>query len=224
MKLFQINDELPAEELRHDLDRKEEAFFARLPITSAFGQSSSGNDVMDMGMVHEILSPRVQDADKPDLGSQALWVLRKFCQGFRNGLEQDGVEDFLIPEDKRIEQIGDGEDDVEVRYGEQVFSPVFDPPFFFEELALGTVPVSAGVVRDQFRAAVPAFVHVAALVRGATDLDRPHDAQPTRRHGMSAPAPRTVPAEDIRDLKLFAVPHIHDKPPRARGITGLEAY
>ena len=92
-------------------------------------------------------------------------VFREFRQGFRNGLEQDSVEDFLIPEDKGIQQIGDGEDDMEVRYGKQVLSPVFDPLLFFKKLALGAVPVSAGVVRDQFRSAVLALVHVAALSR-----------------------------------------------------------
>jgi hypothetical protein len=35
------------------------------------------------------------------------------------------------------------------------------------------VPISAGVVRDQLCAAVPAQVHVAALIARSTGLDRP---------------------------------------------------
>ena len=73
-ELFQIGDELTLKELRHDLDWKEKVLFAGFPVPSAPGQSSSGNDVVDMGMIHEILSPGVQNADKSDLGSKAFLV------------------------------------------------------------------------------------------------------------------------------------------------------
>ena len=105
---------------------------------------------------------------------------------------------------------------MEVRDGKNILFSVFDPPLFFEELTLGTVPVSAGVVRDQLRAAVPALVHVTALIRGAAGLDRPHGAKAVRGHRMSASVLWTVPVEDVRDLKLFAVPRVHHK--RSRGV------
>ena len=69
-----------------------------------------------------------------------------------------------------------------------------------------------------FRAAVAALVHVAALIRGAAGLDRPHGAKTVRGHGMSAPVHRTVPAEDVRDLKLLAVPRVHHKRPWREGL------
>jgi hypothetical protein len=47
--------------------------------------------------------------------------------------------------------------------GSRSFPPGLDPPFFLQELTLGTVPVSAGVVRYHLCAAVSALVHVAAL-------------------------------------------------------------
>ncbi len=98
---------------------------------------------------------------------------------------------------------------MEVHDGEQVFCPVFDPPLFFEELTLGTVSVSAGVVRDQLRPAVPALVHVAALIRSPAGLDRPHGVKPVCGHGMGVPVQRTVLAEDVRDLKLSGFSRAH---------------
>lgn len=71
---FQIGDKLSPKELRHHFDRQEKVIFARLPGSSVPGQSAAGDNVVDMGMVHEVLSPGVQDADKPDLDSEALWV------------------------------------------------------------------------------------------------------------------------------------------------------
>jgi len=46
----------------------------------------------------------------------------------------------------------------------------------FTELALGAVPVSAGVVRNHLVAAVIALIHVAALVGSAAGFNRSHGA------------------------------------------------
>jgi hypothetical protein len=175
-ELFQIRDKLPPKKLRHDLDVDEEVLLARLPFPSITGKSSAGNDNVKMGVVHQVLAPGVQDADKPDYCSKAFRIRSKFRQGFRNGFEQQSVEDFLIPEDKGIENVGNSEDDVEVRYGKEVFFPGFDPLLFLEELALGAVPVAAGVVRNHLVAAVIALIHVATLVGSAAGFNRSHGA------------------------------------------------
>ena len=155
-----------------------------------------------MRMVHNILSPGVQNRAGSDHRYHVFWDLSEFHQGCRNSLEQKPIEDFLVSENEGIQDIGDGEDDVEVRYGKEVFFPGLDPLLFFEELTLGAVPVSAGVVRDHFCPAVLALIHVAALVGGAAGLDRPHGAQTIQGHGMGVPIISAVLAENIRDLKL----------------------
>jgi len=109
---------------------------------------------------------------------------------------------------------------MKVRYGKQVFFPGLDPLLFFEELALGAMPVSAGVIRDHFCAAVLALVHVAALTCGATGFNRPHDTQTIQGHGMGVAVIRTVPLEDIRNLDLSAVSRVHGGY-RVRGLQGL---
>ncbi len=217
-KRIQICDELPPEEPRHNFDWKEEAVPARSPFAAVSGQSAAGDDVVDMRMIHEILSPRVQDAYKPDLSTETLRVFRKLRQGFRYGLEQGSIEDFLIPEDEGVQQIGDGEDDVEVRYREEILSPGFDPLLLFQELAFRAVPVSAGVVRDLFRSAVAALVHMAAEFLCPTNFDRVHRAQPVRGQRMGMPVIRPVVMKDIRHFDSSTVPCVHDKCPQARGL------
>jgi hypothetical protein len=187
----------------------EEVIFATLPCPSVTGQASAGNDAVDMRMVHQILAPGVQDADKPDRSSKMFRICSKFCQGFRNSFEQKTVEDFLIPEHKGIELIGESEDHVEVRDGKQIFFPGLYPLLFFKKLALGAVPVSAGVVRDNLVAAVLALINMAALLRGAAGFDRPHGAQTIQGHGMGVPVQRTVLSEDIPNFDLSAISRVH---------------
>ena len=158
------------------------------------GQSSASNDVVDVWMLHEVLSPGVQDADEPDLCSQVFRVFREFRKSLRNGFEQDPIEDFLIPEDKRIQLIRNGENNVKVRYGKQVFFPVLDPLFLLQELAFGTVPVSAGVVRDHLCPTVLTLIHVATQISCAASFYCAHSAKTIRGHGMGAAVIRAVPA------------------------------
>jgi len=81
-ELLQIGKELPPKELRHHFDREEEVILAGLPTPTTLGQSSSGNDVVDMRMVHEILTPGVQNRDKTDVSAKMLPGFRELGQGF----------------------------------------------------------------------------------------------------------------------------------------------
>ena len=81
-ELFQIRDKLPPKELRHYFDVDEEVILARFPLPSVKGQPSAGNDAVDMGMVHQVLAPGVQNADKPDHRSKMFRIRGKFHQGF----------------------------------------------------------------------------------------------------------------------------------------------
>ena len=88
-----------------------------------------------------------------------------------------------------------------------------DKPFFLclilvQRLALGTMTIAAGVVRDPQRTTVVTLVHVAAQLRGATPLDRPHGTPLLQRHGVALPIPRTMGPEDIGHLDV--APHDRD--------------
>ena len=81
-ELFQISDELPSKELRHHIDVDEKIISATPPLSAVKGQSSAGNDAVNMRMVYEVLTPGVQNANKPDCRPQMLRIRRKFHQGF----------------------------------------------------------------------------------------------------------------------------------------------
>jgi hypothetical protein len=85
----------------------------------------------------------MQDADKPDLSAQMLWISGKFDKGLRGGSEQNVIEDFLVPQDKRIELCRNSKNHMKVWYRQEVFFPLFKPFFFFKELAFRAVSVSA---------------------------------------------------------------------------------
>jgi hypothetical protein len=67
---------------------------------------------------------------------------------------------------------------------------------------------------------VLALVHVAALVSGATGLDRPHGAKTIQEHGMGVPVIRTVLTEDVRNFDLSAISCVHGGY-RVRRLQGL---
>jgi hypothetical protein len=105
--------------------------------------TTSGDDAVDVSMVHEVLSPSVEDTDKPNLSTQMLWISGKFDKRLRNGSEQNVIKDLLVPQDKRIEFRRNGKNHMEVWYCKEVFFPLFKPFFFFKELAFWAMSVSA---------------------------------------------------------------------------------
>jgi hypothetical protein len=54
---FEKVKELPFEQCRHYPDRNEKPFVARDPAAPVGGESAPGDDTMEVGMIHEVLSP-----------------------------------------------------------------------------------------------------------------------------------------------------------------------
>jgi hypothetical protein len=55
--MFEEVKELPFEQCRHYPDRNEKPFVARDPAAPVGGESAPGDDTMEVGMIHEVLSP-----------------------------------------------------------------------------------------------------------------------------------------------------------------------
>lgn len=91
---------------------------------------------------------------------------------------------------------------MEVRHRQQFGLAISEPLRAGQTLALGTVPVAAGVVGDVRVGAVLAARDMPAESRGAAALDGRHDLQLREAHlsGVGAAPHRTVAAEDIRNL------------------------
>ena len=91
----------------------------------------------------KVLSPGMEHAEESDIRSQMLRVASQFEHRRGAGAEEQIVEQPLVLEDKSRERVGQSEDDVEVRNGQQ-FSPARrQPPGARVALALGTVPIAA---------------------------------------------------------------------------------
>jgi len=153
-----------------------------------------------MGMIHEILSPGVKDRHKADTCTKMFRIIGKFDKGFGGRPEQEIEHDPRIHDEQGIELRWDSEDHMIVLNGQEILSPILDPPLFPQGLALGTVTVTAGVVGYLDVPAVGALLLMSAQFCRSTCLYCTHDAQVLTRQGMSLPILRAMAAEDVRHL------------------------
>jgi hypothetical protein len=149
----------------------------------------------------------VQDADKSDLSAQMLGISGKFKKSLRNGSEQNVIEDSLIPQNKRIEFCRNGKDNMEVWHGKKVFFPLLEPFFFFKELALRAMSVSARVIRYPHTATGVAFIHMTSQLCGPASFNSSHGAELIEWHFMPLSVRGTVLAEDIGHLYTTGPSH-----------------
>jgi len=98
---------------------------------------------MDMGMMLEVLSPAMEHAEESDLRAEVPGIASSFEQCRGTGAEEQIVKQPLVLEDERGELVGQGEDDVEVRHGQQLCRTRRQPPGTRVTLAPGAVPVAA---------------------------------------------------------------------------------
>ena len=95
-ELFQSSCELAAEDAAQCNNRQEETF-GRSDPSGAIGSETAGrNNVMDVWMMLQILSPSVEHAEKPDVCTQMLRVAGQFEQRRCTGSEQQIVKQSLV--------------------------------------------------------------------------------------------------------------------------------
>jgi hypothetical protein len=77
--------ELASEQRRHQPDRNEKPFAAGDPAASLGGESTSGDNTVDVGMIHEVLTPSMENADHAYRCTEMFWVLCELreCLGGR---------------------------------------------------------------------------------------------------------------------------------------------
>ena len=91
-------------------------------------------------------------------------------------MEENAVDDFFVVEGDGGDGLGEGEDDVEVLGGQQFGSPILEPVFARQALALGAVAVAAGAVLNVSVLAVVAPFDAAAQHRCTAGFDGLHQA------------------------------------------------
>ena len=95
-ELLQSGCELAPEEATQRGDGQEESSRGGDPSGTVGCKTASRNHVMDVRMMLKVLSPSVEHAKKPDVGSQMLWVAGQFEQRRCTGSEQQIVKQPLV--------------------------------------------------------------------------------------------------------------------------------
>jgi hypothetical protein len=155
---------------------------------------------MEMGMVDERLSPRVQDRKEADGGPEVFRVGGNCAQGLGGRPEEDRVDHRLILQGDLGDRLGHGEDDVEILGVEQVGGAGVDPGGARERLTRGAMTIPAAVVPDAPVVTGVALFDVAAERGCAAGGDRGHDAlvRDGQRRSHVVPIGVAVAAEHVR--------------------------
>jgi hypothetical protein len=81
-------------------------------------------------MVHEVLTPGVENTDHSHDGAEMFWVACKFCECLGDRTEKKIVQDLAVHGDQGIEFRGESEDDMEVFNGQKILTASLDPFLF----------------------------------------------------------------------------------------------
>jgi len=142
----------------------------------------------------------VEDRGHPQLPAEMTGGVGEGAEGGRGGAEQERVNQSGIVIKQGVEGMGQGEDDVEVLDGEQLGAPGIEPACCGQALALGAMPVAAGVVAEALGPAVITDVAMAAEGGGAAGLDGVHGPALGAVEAVDAPKRLAVSAEDLGDI------------------------
>lgn len=137
--------------------------------------ATAGYDEVDMGMNRQLLPPGMQYSEEADLCSQPLLVSAKGQQGFGGGIKQQTVNQLLIEKAHGKDGLRQGENHMIIRHRKQIVEPLFDPLSPSASLALGTMPVPAGIISYFDVSATITSVYMITQMPAATALDGPHD-------------------------------------------------
>jgi len=104
------------------------------------------DDIMHMGMGPQFTSPGVEDAVKPDGGTQALGIMAKVQESLGGMFKQQIVHHLPVIAAQGVELMRQGKDTVVVGRRQEFVNPCFHPFLPGNIITAGTVAVPAGVV------------------------------------------------------------------------------
>lgn len=166
-------------------------------------QPTAGHDAVHVRMVRQRRAPGVQHQRGADPGAQVLRIGGDGQQHLGGQVEQQAIEHRLV----LVSDVRHGrrqrEYHVVILHRQQIGLARVQPALCRRALALGAVPVAAGVVGDLVGTAALAAQHVSSQRRAAALFDGRHDlelaqAQVVAQGGTPG---RTVLVEDIGRLQ-----------------------
>jgi hypothetical protein len=115
-------------------------------------------------------------------------------------MEEQVIKATLVVQDQRIENVGNGEDDVEVRDRKESVHTCFEPVGPLTGLAFGTVAIAAGIVRDAGESARIAAIDVSAPAGGAAGGQTAQNLGLIYGQWMTLAVRRPLLAQDVSDF------------------------
>ena len=95
--LLERFEKLAAEDLAENRFRKKEALTSRAhPMGTVARQTAGSDDTVNVGMMLQLLIPRMQNAEEADLSAEALGVCGNFEESLCAAAEQQSIDHLLV--------------------------------------------------------------------------------------------------------------------------------
>ena len=130
------------------------------------GEAAASDQAMEVGMVHEVLAPGVEDGGEAQLGLEAL--LAELEERGAGALKEQAVERGLVLEDERAQGGREGEDPVEIADGQERAPLLVEPLTAALVLAGRAMAVATAVGPPMSAVTLLALPHRPAQLSGAT--------------------------------------------------------
>jgi hypothetical protein len=117
VKLEQSSAELGAENLAYGAHREKPASLFGSGPSVLGGQAATTDQAVEVGVVHEVLAPGMQDGRDSQLGGETLLAKLEQCGG--GALEQQIVEWLGVVQGQGTEQGREREDPVKIAHGQE---------------------------------------------------------------------------------------------------------
>lgn len=124
-----------------------------------------------MGMERERLAPGMEHGEEAENDAEMTRIAADHEQRLTDGTEEDLVKDTSVGKGEGIEQLRDGEDDMEVRDGKQFPLTLFEPSPACLELAARAVSIATRVPGELAIVAFGTTIEMSAKCRSLTAGD-----------------------------------------------------
>jgi hypothetical protein len=166
---FEELEQLASEHPGEDAHRDQKARACGDPAILRSVEAATGDDAMEVGVKEEGLGPGMQHGDRARRRSEP--ALAHGMERPDGRLEEQRVARAPISQEERVERGRHREDQVKVGHREELILLCLDPVCLFQVLALGAMPVPAGVVEGFLAATAVTHLEVAAHERRSTRDD-----------------------------------------------------
>lgn len=171
------------------------------PVLAIDRKTAGADQQMHMWMVEHGAGPSVQHRQNSGRSSQPAGIPRERLHRRSGTTEQGAINYFLLRPSERAELGGQRERQEVVRTWQQPGSLLFEPGVRLLRVALGAMPVAAGVISIAKPSAVITLRHVPAEEGGAAMLNIPQGSLLAGPQRVPDTISRRALADNVRDLQ-----------------------